>query len=60
MNIAFEQTEEHVNGTVTNRYRDAFICRSNGLMVLSLCHLPPDDFCCAQYSTYQLMNVEPL
>ncbi|KAJ6565129.1 hypothetical protein B0H10DRAFT_2113632 [Mycena sp. CBHHK59/15] len=25
MNIALEQTEEHVNGIVTNRYGDAFI-----------------------------------
>lgn len=30
MNIALEQTEEHVNGTVTNRYGDAFIRGNNG------------------------------
>ena len=32
MNIALEQTEEHVNGTVTNRYGDAFIRGNNGLI----------------------------
>ncbi|KDR76128.1 hypothetical protein GALMADRAFT_462357 [Galerina marginata CBS 339.88] len=31
MNIALEQTEEHVNGVVTNRYGDAFIRGNNGL-----------------------------
>lgn len=30
MNIALEQTEEHVNGTVTNRYGDTFIRGNNG------------------------------
>jgi U6 snRNA-associated Sm-like protein LSm6 len=38
MNIALEQsqqTEEHVNGVVTNRYRDAFIRGDNGPMALS-------------------------
>ena len=30
MNIVLEQTEEHVNGTVTNRYGDAFIRGNNG------------------------------
>ena len=30
MNIAMEQTEEHVNGIVTNRYGDAFIRGNNG------------------------------
>ena len=30
MNIALEQTEEHVNGNVTNRYGDAFIRGNNG------------------------------
>jgi hypothetical protein len=30
MNIALEQTEEHVNGVVTNRYGDAFIRGNNG------------------------------
>jgi hypothetical protein len=33
MNIALEQTEEHVNGVVTNRYGDAFIRGNNGLIV---------------------------
>ena len=30
MNIALEQTEEYVNGVVTNRYGDAFIRGNNG------------------------------
>lgn len=30
MNIALEQTEENVNGQVTNRYGDAFIRGNNG------------------------------
>lgn len=30
MNIALEQTEEHVGGTLTNRYGDAFIRGNNG------------------------------
>ena len=30
MNIAMEQTEEHVNGVVTNRYGDTFIRGNNG------------------------------
>jgi U6 snRNA-associated Sm-like protein LSm6 len=30
MNIALEQTEENVNGVVTNRYGDAFIRGNNG------------------------------
>ncbi|KIM76662.1 hypothetical protein PILCRDRAFT_639108 [Piloderma croceum F 1598] len=30
MNIALEQTEEHVNRAVTNRYGDAFIRGNNG------------------------------
>lgn len=34
MNIALEQTEEHVNGVVTNRYGDAFIRGNNGLSIL--------------------------
>lgn len=28
MNTALEQTEEHVEGKVTNRYGDVFICNS--------------------------------
>ena len=30
MNIAMEQTEEYVNGSVTNRYGDTFIRGNNG------------------------------
>lgn len=30
MNIALEQTEEHVGGKVINRYGDAFIRGNNG------------------------------
>ena len=43
MNIALEQTEEHVNGRVLNRYGDAFIRGNNGtLAASSLIRLPPD------------------
>jgi U6 snRNA-associated Sm-like protein LSm6 len=43
MNIALEQTEEHVNGTVTNRYGDAFIRGNNGTFRWHLLAvLPPD------------------
>ncbi|KAH6912287.1 Sm-like ribonucleoprotein [Coprinopsis sp. MPI-PUGE-AT-0042] len=34
MNIAMEQTEEHVNGKVVNRYGDAFI-RGNNVLYIS-------------------------
>ncbi|KAF8622804.1 hypothetical protein AX15_006731 [Amanita polypyramis BW_CC] len=34
MNIAMEQTEEHANGAVTNRYGDAFI-RGNNVLYIS-------------------------
>jgi len=34
MNIALEQTEEHVNGSVTNKYGDAFI-RGNNVLYIS-------------------------
>jgi U6 snRNA-associated Sm-like protein LSm6 len=34
MNIALEQTEEHVGGIVTNRYGDAFI-RGNNVLYIS-------------------------
>ncbi|KZT00915.1 Sm-like ribonucleoprotein, partial [Laetiporus sulphureus 93-53] len=34
MNIALEQTEENVNGQVTNRYGDAFI-RGNNVLYIS-------------------------
>lgn len=36
MNIALEQTEEHVNGRVTNRYGDAFIRGNNGALLKRL------------------------
>ncbi|KAF8547739.1 LSM-domain-containing protein [Imleria badia] len=38
MNIALEQTEEHVNGVVTNRYGDAFI-RGNNVLYISAAEL---------------------
>ncbi|KAI0832685.1 hypothetical protein BC628DRAFT_1407109 [Trametes gibbosa] len=34
MNIALEQTEEHVDGRVTNKYGDAFI-RGNNVLYIS-------------------------
>ena len=37
MNIALEQTEEHVNGRVTNRYGDAFIRGNNGASFYQTC-----------------------
>ena len=37
MNIALEQTEEHVNGRVTNRYGDAFIRGNNGAFFYQTC-----------------------
>lgn len=36
MNIALEQTEEHVNGRVINRYGDAFIRGNNGVFQFPL------------------------
>ena len=36
MNIALEQTEEHVNGRITNRYGDAFIRGNNGALYFRL------------------------
>ncbi|KAH0585736.1 U6 snRNA-associated Sm-like protein LSm6 [Termitomyces sp. J132] len=48
MNIALEQTEEHVNGVVTNRYGDAFIRGNNGVLIsLSILCL---DLMFSQYS----------
>ncbi|KAF9237255.1 hypothetical protein BU15DRAFT_48958 [Melanogaster broomeanus] len=38
MNIALEQTEEHVNGAITNRYGDAFI-RGNNVLYISAAEL---------------------
>ncbi|CAE6423305.1 unnamed protein product [Rhizoctonia solani] len=39
MNIAMEQTEEHVNGRVTNRYGDTFIRGNNRqcLLLYAVC-----------------------
>ena len=37
MNIALEQTEEYVNGAVTNRYGDAFVRGNNGSFFFPLC-----------------------
>jgi hypothetical protein len=37
VNIALEQTEEHVNGVVTNRNGDAFIRGNNGPMMALSC-----------------------
>ncbi|KAF4612528.1 hypothetical protein D9613_012754 [Agrocybe pediades] len=34
MNIALEQTEEHVNGRITNRYGDTFV-RGNNVLYIS-------------------------
>jgi LSM domain len=55
MNIALEQTEEHVNGIVTNQYGDAFIRGNNGPIVFpcTICFLT---IFYAQYSTYQPLN----
>jgi U6 snRNA-associated Sm-like protein LSm6 len=39
MNIALEQTEEHVNGRVTNRYGDTFIRGNNGEHPQPMCIL---------------------
>jgi len=39
MNIALEQTEEHVNGVVTNRYGDAFIRGNNGRSIILQCYI---------------------
>jgi hypothetical protein len=58
MNIALEQTEEHVNGSVTNRYGDAFIRGNNGLFCCYLlcCYCLLTVFMHTQYSIYQLLN----
>ncbi|PPQ85025.1 hypothetical protein CVT25_010413 [Psilocybe cyanescens] len=40
MNIALEQTEEHVNGVITNRYGDTFVRGNNGV------YLPFCKLCC--------------
>lgn len=50
MNIALEQTEEHVNGRVTNKYGDAFIRGNNGQCCFrsSVCLIANNNF---QYCT---------
>lgn len=40
MNIALEQTEELVNGAITNRYGDAFVRGNNGFFGCPLLRLP--------------------
>jgi hypothetical protein len=52
MNIALEQTEEHVNGVVTNRYGDAFIRGNNGVYRYSVQRDSFSDFS-SQSSIYQ-------
>ncbi|KAF9551548.1 hypothetical protein CPC08DRAFT_699100 [Agrocybe pediades] len=65
MNIALEQTEEHVNGRVTNRYGDTFVKGNNVLYTsaeepLEIQKLTPESslsllslFC---HMNYQLSN----
>lgn len=55
MNIALEQTEEHVNGVVTNRYGDAFIRGNNGQYCLRYEKNSLLSFL-VQYCTYQLQS----
>lgn len=43
MNIALEQTEEHANGRITNRYGDAFIRGNNGAPALRCPSLVADE-----------------
>ena len=55
MNIALEQTEEHVNGRVTNRYGDAFIRGNNGGYICPIwLWIVPDVL--SQYSISPLQN----
>lgn len=42
MNIALEQTEEHTNGRITNRYGDSFIRGNNGTFSLPSTYLLVD------------------
>jgi hypothetical protein len=55
MNIALEQTEEHVFGTVTNRYGDVFIHGNSGPMT-SLALLLLDALCTVLF----ISGTEPL
>ncbi len=56
MNIALEQTEEHVNGVVTNRYGDAFIRGNNGawlyFYVMQCVNLTRKQFCTSLLQKY--------
>ena len=57
MNIAMEQTEEHVGGRITNRYGDAFIRGNNGArVVLFLFPLDTSDDFRSQFCTFQLQR----
>ena len=59
MNIALEQTEEYVNGIVTNRYGDAFIRGNNGIylsLIISMTHLTLIQFCIFQLPSYFRRN----
>ena len=47
MNIALEQTEEHVNGAVTNKYGDAFIRGNNGALSFAFQCVPVSHGFCA-------------
>ena len=57
MNIALEQTEEHVNGRVTNRYGDAFIRGNNGEFIVSLALCSVDEIA---LSVLYISAAEPL
>ena len=46
MNIALEQTEELVNGAITNRYGDAFVRGNNGFFFPCLLHVPRANLIC--------------
>jgi len=59
MNIALEQTEEYVNGIVTNRYGDAFIRGNNGIYLsftISVIHLTFIQFCIFRLPSYFRRN----
>ena len=49
MNIALEQTEEYVNGAVTNRYGDAFVRGNNGSVFPPFCIHPMLNSCLVLY-----------
>ena len=62
MNIALEQTEEHVNGTITNRYGDAFIRGNNGrsLFRCTCLWLMDSQFCTSQLQRHYKVRLLPL